>query len=133
MLWIQEPRGADLRVHGGVRARLCICSVDVRTLPRVRMEVRFQLKPSKWPVRMRSPMGEGARLGRPVPAAMVARLVLRGEEVSEDVRSTAGLLGGTRSTGAVGAVVLICGMGGCSSFVSTRLRQYMECKAYSKR
>lgn len=30
-----------------------------------------QLKPSKWPFRMRSPIGDGARGGRGVPAAMV--------------------------------------------------------------
>lgn len=52
-------------------------------------------------------MGEGARFGRAVPAAIVARLDLRGVAAIGDPRSTAGVLGGTRSTGAVGAVVLI--------------------------
>ena len=48
--------------------------------------VEAQLKPSKWPFRMRSPMGEGARRGL-VPSIMVAErrgLVSRGREKGLD-------------------------------------------------
>lgn len=64
-------------------------------------------------------MGEGARLGRAEPGARVfARLVLRGMDAFCGGRSTAGVLGGTRSTGAVGTVVLIEGTGGYVCFIS---------------
>lgn len=62
------------------------------------MLIWFQLKPSKWPLRIRSPMGEGALRGLVAPVLMVAeRRGLpsgRGDSAIGDIAEFGGGLGG---------------------------------------